>query len=88
VPRSSVFNSIWAQCVGGAIPIREYTQKIRDAGFSNVEVINNSEYPKEFVDDSINASEGARQLLAQNPELWKGVSDIKISHAEIRAYKS
>ncbi len=78
----------WAQCVGGAMPLGEYTQKIKEAGFSNIEVVNNSEYPKEFVDDSINASEGARQLLADNPELRKGVSGIRISHAEIRAYKS
>lgn len=78
----------WAQCVGGAIPLGEYTKKIRDAGFSDVEVVNNAVYSKEFVDDSIQASEGAKELLTENPELRKGISAIKISHAEIRAYKN
>jgi arsenite methyltransferase len=77
----------WSQCVGGAIPLGEYTKKIRDVGFSNVEVLNNSEYSSEFVNDSIAASANAQKLLADNPELRRGVEQIKLSHAEIRAQK-
>jgi len=77
----------WAHCVGGAIPLKEYVGKIREAGFSRVEVINDAPYSSDFVSDSINASEGAQELLSGDPDLKKSIEKLRISHAEIRAWK-
>ena len=77
----------WAHCVGGAMPLKEYVGKIMEAGFSKVEVLNDAPYSSDFVSDSINASEGAQELLSGDPDLRKSVEKLRISHAEIRAWK-
>ncbi|MCJ7732257.1 arsenite methyltransferase [Candidatus Bathyarchaeota archaeon] len=66
----------WAGCVGGAMPLGEYVAKIKAAGFSRVEVIANSDYPHDFLVDSMRAS-GIDLDLAE----------VRVSHAEVQAFK-
>jgi arsenite methyltransferase len=76
----------WAQCVGGAIPLAEYTQKIRDAGFRSVEVVKSEEYSKEFISDSISAS-STESSEGDNPAIREMVGEFTIAHAEVLAVK-
>lgn len=76
--------SSWAQCVGGAIELKDYLGKISNAGFSEVEVVSSSEYSKEVVKDSVSAADPS---VMENAGLLKKVEDIRVSHAEIRARK-
>lgn len=47
----------WASCIGGAIPEEEYLRAIKDAGFSNVQVVARSDYTggqiKRWLGDSL-----------------------------------
>jgi ubiquinone/menaquinone biosynthesis C-methylase UbiE len=78
--------SSWAQCVGGAISITEYTQKIRKVGFTRVEVLNNKEYSKEFISDSISTLK-PEFSEADDPTVRRMVDEYTVSHAEILAVK-
>jgi arsenite methyltransferase len=76
--------SVWARCVGGAIGLKDYMGKIRNAGFSEVKVVTSSDYSKEFVKDSVSAADPS---ILQNADLLEKVEDIRVSHAEIQARK-
>lgn len=52
----------WAGCIGGAIPLMEYNSKIKAAGFTDLEVLENSEYPKELI--SARAREIVRAMFS------------------------
>jgi hypothetical protein len=41
--------------------------KIKEAGFIKLEVINDTPYSGEFISDSIHASEEAQEILSSNP---------------------
>ena len=77
--------SSWARCVGGAIPLEEYTCKIKSAGFTDIEVVNGSGYSPELIKSSLTAATGID--LSKNPELRGKVEGVRISHADIRATK-
>jgi hypothetical protein len=68
--------SIWASCIGGALPLKQYLAAIEKAGFVNVNLLANTDYPKEFIEETMKTSK-----IDYN-------QDISISHAEIQAYKS
>ncbi len=67
---------LWASCVGGALPLGEYIEKISSAGFQNVVVLGNTAYEEGFLVDSLQAS-------GYDGDHVCGV----VSHAEIQAYK-
>ncbi len=80
-----------AACIGGAISPEEYLDKIRRAGFTNVEVVHQQAYPKEH------AQNLARSLLGQEccgptepQETQNSGTDtagLEVMHAEIEAWK-
>jgi ubiquinone/menaquinone biosynthesis C-methylase UbiE len=89
--------SLWASCVAGAVEIEEYLEKIKAAGFKEVEVVNKEEYSREFINEALESAmigtddneqkstlESARTLY----DKYQDKSSIKILHAEIRAVKS
>jgi ubiquinone/menaquinone biosynthesis C-methylase UbiE len=89
--------SLWASCIGGAMDLDEYLSKIRSAGFSEVKVVNKEEYSREFIKDAmensmLNSNEGGQEGVSAGAralyDKHKGVSEIKVLHAEIRAVKN
>jgi len=72
----------WAQCVGGALALNDYTNKIKAAGFKEVDIVSNSEYSKEFITDSISSMNDI------DKDLLKNIEGVKVSHAEISARKT
>lgn len=82
--------SMWAACIGGAIELHDYTEAIRSAGFTKIEVVNNTEYPLETIKDWIVTLEESmtkkeREALKKLEPTLKDT--IKVSHAEISAMK-
>jgi ubiquinone/menaquinone biosynthesis C-methylase UbiE len=89
--------SLWASCIGGALELDEYLGKIKAAGFNEVEVVNEEEYSREFIKNAmdnamLNSDEGEQKAISSEIgalyKKYKGMSDIKVSHAEIRAEKN
>ncbi|WXG46643.1 MAG: arsenite methyltransferase [Candidatus Atabeyarchaeum deiterrae] len=81
----------WASCIGGAIGLDEYLKKIREAGFTQVDVVNNEEYSRELIDNAIQEIKSGQgdadlgRLLNRADAIKK---NLKVSHAEIRAVKT
>lgn len=80
----------WASCISGAVELEEYTKMIRDAGFTKIKVINNTEYPLETIkgwvaslEDDISTKE-KEELRNLEPS---AEGKINISHADISAVK-
>jgi len=71
----------WSGCLGGAIPLTDYMSKMAGAGLVNVEVLNNTEYSKEMITNSAAAE------FTMEPDLLKEIKEMKVSHAEIQAWK-
>lgn len=80
----------WASCIGGAIRLEDYLAKIKEAGFTKLEVLKNDEYSKELVEDSLDSfikglskeDQAAVRNLAE-----KAKDGLSISHADIKAVK-
>ncbi len=83
--------SLWASCIGGAIELEAYTDAIREAGFTKIEVVNNTEYPLETIKGWMTSMEEDLDKK-QRAELKKLVhtaeDSVKVSHAEISAVKA
>ncbi|MEA5003240.1 MAG: arsenite methyltransferase [Christensenella sp.] len=74
---------LWVGCISGALSIEEYTQKLEDAGFKNVEITVVDSYTKEFLRE-----------FAQNKGLSFDLSDEEANEldnafasAYVKAYK-
>lgn len=82
--------SAWTSCVGGAIELEAYTDAIRRAGFTEIEVVNNTEYPLEMIKNWITSTDTMdKKEKEELQNLEHAVEDkIKISHAEISAVKT
>jgi arsenite methyltransferase len=89
--------SIWASCVGGAIELQEYLNMIKAAGFNDVKVVNEEEYSRDMILDSIESMAEAATDKQQQRKLEKIIDfskqnmdklGVKISHADIVAVKS
>ncbi len=83
--------SLWASCIGGAIELEAYEEAVRNAGFTEVEVINNVDYPKETIKDWVASMEREvdKKERAELKRLARAAEDnVKVSHAEISAIKS
>jgi len=80
----------WASCIGGAIKLDDYLAKIREAGFTGLEVLKNDEYSRQLVEDSLDSfikdlsdeDQAAVRRLAE-----KAKDGLSISHADIKAVK-
>jgi SAM-dependent methyltransferase len=88
--------SLWASCIGGAVDLDEYLNKIKSAGFKEVDVVNKEEYSRDFIKDALESAmmssseEGQKAISARAKALfdkYKENSNIKVLHAEIRAVK-
>jgi ubiquinone/menaquinone biosynthesis C-methylase UbiE len=82
--------SLWASCIGGAIELEAYADAIRKAGFTQIEVVNNTEYPLETIKDWIASMEEDldKKEWAELRKLEYAVEEnLKVSHAEISAVK-
>jgi len=82
--------SLWASCIGGAIELEAYTDAIRKAGFTKIEVVNNTEYSLETIKGWITSMEEDmdKKEREELKKLEHAVEDnIKVSHAEISAVK-
>jgi arsenite methyltransferase len=80
----------WASCIGGAIKLDDYLAKIREAGFTGLEILKNDEYSRQLVEDSLDSfikgfsdeDQAALRSLAD-----KAKDGLSISHADIKAVK-
>jgi SAM-dependent methyltransferase len=88
--------SLWAGCMAGAIPLEEYLDKIRTAGFRRVEVVRNTANPvasiKDVLDNALATVEDKEEerVLRRLANLFEKDNRkpvIKTSHAEICAVK-
>jgi ubiquinone/menaquinone biosynthesis C-methylase UbiE len=89
--------SLWASCVGGAIELEEYLNKIKAAGFSEVRVVKEEEYSKDLIQSSLESmvqttseKEEQRKLkkVADFSKQNKDKLNVRISHADILAVKN
>jgi arsenite methyltransferase len=89
--------SLWASCVGGAIKLEEYINKIKAAGFSEVEVVNEEVYSKDVIESSLQSARENSQNSEERKKLGKLVAlakqdidrpGVRISHADILASKN
>nr|MDO8132978.1 arsenite methyltransferase [Candidatus Njordarchaeum guaymaensis] len=87
--------SLWANCIGGAIELDEYLNKIKGAGFTEVEVVNKEQYSKAFIKDALESAMATSQdkeqkaMFGELTRLYdKHKQGIQVLHAEIRATKS
>jgi SAM-dependent methyltransferase len=68
--------SMWASCIGGALPLNEYISAIEKAGLVDIKVLANTTYPKEFLENTMKSSEIEYD------------QNMSLSHAEIQAHKN
>ncbi len=75
---------LWASCVGGAVDERTYLQTIRDAGFSDVRIVDGFEYDREKIQglldsDCLELPPDVRQKIDQGGREWKAkISSIRV----------
>jgi arsenite methyltransferase len=80
----------WASCIGGAIKLEDYLAKIREAGFTKLEVLKNDEYSRQLVTDSLDSF--IKGLSEEDQTAVRSLADktkdsLSISHADIKAVK-
>ena len=83
--------SLWASCVAGAVELQEYTSMISQAGFTDVKVINHTEYPVEMIKDWItDVKDDMDKKEKQELEKIKHAvnNKINVSHVDIQALKN
>ena len=80
----------WTSCVGGAIELEAYTDAIRGAGFTEIEVVNNTEYPVELIKNWITSTDTLDKKEKEELQNLEHTVEgkIKILHAEISAVKT
>ncbi|MCJ7633742.1 arsenite methyltransferase [Candidatus Bathyarchaeota archaeon] len=81
---------MWASCIGGAIELEAYTDTIRRAGLTKIEVISNTKYSLEMINNLMASMKS--DLNKKETEELKNLEHavkvkIEISHAEISAMK-
>ncbi len=82
--------SIWASCIGGAVELEKYLDAMRRAGFTQIKVINNTEYSEELIKGWMTSIEGNldRETRKELKSLANTMGEAKVSHADIRAVKT
>lgn len=82
--------STWASCIGGAVELEEYLDKMHRAGFTKIEVVSDTEYPEELIKGWMTSLEGDldRKARKELRNLASTVKEVRVSHADIRAVKT
>ncbi len=75
-PEASLNPQAWSECIGGAIPLEAYLEKMKEAGFIKVKTLAHSTYPPQFLADSLKAIG-----IMYDP------GQAILSHAEILGFK-
>lgn len=74
----------WAGCISGALDQHDYLEKMRRAGFINVEVESRKSYGLENLDE---LDESSREALTQNVDWATVPEDVRLYSARVVGYK-
>ncbi|MDQ1279040.1 MAG: arsenite methyltransferase [Thermoproteota archaeon] len=82
--------TMWSSCIAEAVELEEYIRMIREAGFTEIEVVKNKEYSTETINSWIESIEEdmdkkEKEELRRLEHAVEG--KIKVSHADVRATK-